>query len=101
MALDEWLRSEGIELLDGPEALLGRGERGDVRLGRLRSASDAVVAVKLIEQQHAGRSITLQQPPENPHVVRIFRYCRADSGCLKFAPVYGPSFTTGSQRGSQ
>ena len=72
MTTTAWLLGRGVELLESPDALLGRSERGGhVRLGQY---DGEVVAVKFVEG--TGQSILsaldkLPPPPEHPHLVRV------------------------------
>ena len=77
----EWLRRvHGVELLESPDALLGRGECGEVRLGSMRS-SDCTgtgiisVAVKIMEGPSPRAPRPLPVFPAHPNVVKVLRHC--------------------------
>lgn len=66
MMTASWAIGHGVELIDAPDALLGRGQSGVVHLGRRRGD---VVAVKIMEGQTATR--TLPPPLVHPNLVQV------------------------------
>ena len=75
MAAHAHLKAAGVELLESPDALLGHGERGEVRLGCLHTRhGPTAVAVKLVcSPRCLPLPLELPALPTHPNIVRVFK----------------------------